>query len=157
MATSPTLEDRVIEDLVELSRLLVSVAYRSLRTPDETLPLPHFRALALLAEHGPCTAGKLAQALDQVPSTTTRICDKLVAAGLVTRHNRPENRREVEVSITDAGKQLVKRVMRARAAELQRILRRMPAASRTALAESLPDLLDASDQHPGHSRLIWAV
>jgi hypothetical protein len=37
-----------VRDLVELSRLLVSVAYRSLDVPEASVPLPQFRALAIL-------------------------------------------------------------------------------------------------------------
>jgi DNA-binding MarR family transcriptional regulator len=146
-----------VRDLVELSRLLVSVAYRSLDVPEASVPLPQFRALAILERHGPCTAGGLAEALDQIPSTVTRICDKLVAAGLVTRLNRPDNRREVEVKLTDPGHRLVQDVLTARAAELEQMLSRMPQTSRAGLAAALPDLLEAADRYSAGSRLSWAV
>ena len=148
---------RDVDDLVELSRLLVSVAYRSLEVPAEPLPLPQFRALTVLARQGPCSAGGLAEALDQVGSTVTRMCDKLVAAGLVTRQNRPDNRREVEVAITDAGRQLVDQVLDARAAELEQLLGRLRKPSRAALAKVLPELLTAADQHLPDARARWAV
>ncbi len=146
-----------VTDLVELSRLLVSVAYRSLEAPEQALPLPQFRALTVLSRYGPCTAGGLAEALDQVGSTVTRICDRLVAAGLVTRQNRPDNRREVEIEVTQAGRQLVEQVLAARAAELEQMLRRMRPASRAALATLLPELLAAADEHLPESRARWAV
>ncbi len=146
-----------VRDLVELSRLLVSVAYRSLEAPEQALPLPQFRALAVLARLGPCTAGGLAEALDQVGSTVTRICDRLVADGLITRQNRPDNRREVEIDVTRAGRQLVEQVLSARAAELEQVLRRMRPASRAALATVLPELLAAADEHLPESRARWAV
>ena len=148
---------RDVDDLVELSRLLVSVAYRSLEVPAKPLPLPQFRALTVLARQGPCSAGGLAESLDQVGSTVTRICDKLVAAGLVTRQNRPDNRREVEVAITDEGRRLVDQVLDARATELEQLLGRMPKPSRAALAKVLPELLAAADQHLPDIRARWAV
>jgi len=146
-----------VSDLVELSRLLVSVAYRSLGVLDEPILLPQFRALALLAERGPCTVGGLAEALDANASTVTRLCDKLVTAGWITRQNRPENRREVEVALTPSGSALVHQVLSARAAELERILARLPKASRRALAALLPEFLDAADQTVPESREGWAV
>jgi len=73
-----------VADLVELSRLLVSVADRSLETASQEVSLSQFRALALLARHGPCTGGGLADHLGQLPSTMTRLCDRLVAAGWIT-------------------------------------------------------------------------
>jgi len=146
-----------VTDLVELSRLLVSVAYRSLEASGQPLPLPQFRALTVLAKHGPCTAGGLAEALDQVGSTVTRICDRLVGAGLVTRQNRPDDRREVQIEITAAGRRLVEQVFVARAVEFEHILGRMRPASRAALARVLPELLAAADDHLPESRARWAV
>ena len=148
---------READHLVELSRLLVSVAYRSLEVPERPVPLPQFRALAVLAKHGPCTAGGLAAALDQGASTVTRVCDKLVAAGLISRQNRPDNRREVEIALTEPGSQLVQEVLSSRAAELEQILSRMPKRSRTRLAQVLPDLLEAADRQLPHARSLWAV
>lgn len=146
-----------VGDLVELSRLLVSVAYRSLDAAPEPVALPQFRALAVLARYGPCTAGGLAEALGAHGSTATRLCDKLVAAGWLTRQNRPANRREVELDLTDAGRAVVEQVLTARAAELERILSRLPKASRRALAALLPQLLEAADGTVARPREAWAV
>ncbi|MGZ6826851.1 MAG: MarR family winged helix-turn-helix transcriptional regulator [Mycobacteriales bacterium] len=146
-----------VEDLVELSRLLVSVAYRSLAAAGSPVALPQFRALAVLARLGPMTAGTLAEALDTHPSTVTRLGDRLVAAGWVSRRNRPENRREVELDLTDAGRALVEEVLTARAAELEEILGRLPVRSRTALARLLPQLLEAADSTVTGARQAWAV
>ena len=146
-----------VRDLVELSRLLVGVAYRSLEAPARPLPLPQFRALAVLAQQGPCGAGSLAEALDLVPSTVTRVCDKLVVAGLITRRTRPGNRREVELDVTDPGREIVEEVLTARAAELEQVLRLMPRESRRRLAAALPDLLRAADRHSAQARHTWAV
>lgn len=146
-----------VGDLVELSRLLVSVAYRSLAVTEGPIPLPQFRAMAVLARYGPCTAGTLAEMLDVNSSTVTRLCDKLVAAGHVSRHNRPENRREVEIALTDAGQATVNKALTARAAELERILTRLSKPSRKALAQVLPELLEAADQTVPRPRHAWAV
>ena len=134
----------VVDDLVELSRLLVSTAVRSLDAAGAAVTLPQFRALALLARTGPCTSGGLAAGLGQHGSTVTRLGDRLVAAGWVTRQNRQDNRREVELALTPAGQELVTRVLTARAAELENLLARLPAADRDALAAVLPRLLAAA-------------
>lgn len=151
-----TVQDDVA-DLVELSRLLVSVAYRSLAAAPEDLALPQFRALAVLAHDGPCTVGGLAGALDMNPSTVTRLCDKLVAAGWVTRQNRPANRREVEVELTAPGRALVSEVLTSRAAELEGILARLPRTARKDLGRLLPLLLEAADHIVPTAREAWAV
>jgi DNA-binding MarR family transcriptional regulator len=134
-----------VRDLVELSRLLVSVAYRSLAAADEVVPLPVFRAMAVLARLGPCTAGSLAEALSVPGSAVTRLGDKLVAAGWATRQNRPTNRREVELALTDRGRSLVEQVLHARAAELELILSELPKPSRRGLGTLLHELLTAAE------------
>lgn len=150
-----------VGDLVEVSRLLVSVAYRSLAAadtdPGEPVLLPQFRAMAVLARYGPCTAGGLSEALGQHGSTVTRLCDKLVARGWVSRQNRPENRREVELDLTEDGRRVVQQVLTARANELEQILRRLRKADRRALAALLPRLLEAADDTVAHPREAWAV
>lgn len=143
--------------LVELSRLLVSVAYRSLGAVSTPLPLPQFRALVLLARAGPTSAGRLADDLDMIPSTCTRLCDKLVSRGWVTRTTRPDNRREVRLDITALGRLLVDEVLSRRADELEQVLRRMRPESRQALAAVLPELLEAADATTAGGRAAWAV
>lgn len=146
-----------VTDLVELSRLLVSVAYRSLDASSTPVPLPQFRALVLLSRNGPCTAGGLAAELDMVPSTATRLCDKLVAAKWVRRITKPDNRREVELTLTPAGEKFAQEVLGRRAAEFEQILSQMPPESRQALAEALPELLAAADATVDKARAAWAV
>ncbi len=146
-----------VESLVELSRLLVSVAYRSLDAASTPVPLPQFRALVLLARGGPTTAGGLADDLDMIPSTGTRLADRLVAHGWVSRVTRPDNRREVQLSITPDGQRIVDEVLSSRAAELEQVLRRLRPASREALAALLPELLQAADATTDSARAAWAV
>jgi len=146
-----------VVDLVELSRLLVSVADRSLGAASPEVSLSQFRALALLARHGPCTGGGLADHLGQLPSTTTRLCDRLVEAGWITRETNPDNRRTIELGLTRLGRRLVKQVLTARSVELERILARMPAPSRARLARALPDLLAAADGAEAISGAGWAM
>ncbi len=146
-----------VADLVELSRLLVGVADRSLVAASAEVSLSQFRALALLARHGPFTGGGLADHLGQLPSTTTRLCDRLVAAGWITRETNPDNRRTIEVGLTPVGRRLVKQVLTARSGELERILARMPAPSRARLARALPDLLAAADGDETVSGTGWAM
>lgn len=127
--------------LMDLSRSLVVVAVRSLGMIDGEVSLPQFRALVVLKRVGPCNAGQLADGIGLHISTVTRLCDRLVSAGLITRQVRPENRREVELTITPAGSELVDRVWSARSAELSAALRSLNAAQRSCLRDVIPPLL----------------
>ncbi|MEU4214186.1 MarR family transcriptional regulator [Actinoplanes sp. NPDC026623] len=51
-------------------------------------------------------------------STATRMCDRLVRKGLVTRRNRDDDRRAAWMTLTPAGRDLVGDAMRRRATEV---------------------------------------
>lgn len=127
---------------MELSRALVAVAVRSLGAIDGVLTLPQFRALVLLERTGTCSAGQLAEGVGLHTSSITRLCDRLVAADLITRQTRPDNRREVELEITAAGSELVRKVWAARGALLSQAMGSLTPTRRTCLRDALPQLLE---------------
>ena len=45
------------------------------------------------------------------PANLTRVCNDLEAQGLITRGNRPGDRRCVMISLTDAGRTLAEKVL----------------------------------------------
>ncbi|MGV8943593.1 MarR family winged helix-turn-helix transcriptional regulator [Thermomonas sp.] len=53
---------------------------------------------------GTTGATELARAAELHPGAMTRLLDKLVSKGLVTRESDPEDRRAVHVSLTDPGR-----------------------------------------------------
>lgn len=137
--TQPSADVRL---LMDLSRSLVALAVRSIGAIDGAVTLPQFRALAVLERLGPCSAGQLAAGVGLHVSSITRLCDRLVAAELLTREVRPDNRREVELRITPAGSDLVHTVWTARATELTTALRGLTAEQRTALRQVVAPLLE---------------
>jgi DNA-binding MarR family transcriptional regulator len=121
------------DELLVASRVLVAVAARSLAGIEHEVSVVQFRALVVLWEDEPRSLAALAGELDVHPSTATRLCDRLVAKGLVDRHVAEASRREVELRLTDDGRRLVARVTDQRRADLVRIARRLSAAERRAL------------------------
>lgn len=146
-----------VQLLLQLSQSLVSLALRSMEAADGAVNLQQFRALRVLDERGPMTAGALASALELHPSSITRLVDRLVAAALVTRDVRPDNRREVALDVARAGRQVVAAVVGARARELQALVDALPAATLQQLREVLPVLVAAQQVHeqdlPGADQL----
>lgn len=134
-----------LELLMDLSRTLVAVAVRSLGAIDGEVPLPQFRALTVLERVGPSNAGSLATAVGLHISSITRMADRLVEAGLMTRQVNPDNRREVELRITDTGSKLVHQVWQARSGELARALRTLSPVQRRSLREAIAPLLAVLD------------
>jgi DNA-binding MarR family transcriptional regulator len=113
------------EDLADAvltaSRVLVAVAARSL-AEEESVSLPQYRALVVLASRGPQRPVDLAQALSVDPSTATRMCDRLEGKSLITRRRDEGDRRTVVLELSSAGQGLVDRVTRRRRKEIGQIL-----------------------------------
>jgi DNA-binding MarR family transcriptional regulator len=143
--------------MIEFSRLMVGIAYRSLEGLDTGLDLPAFRALAFVERHPDSTMGALAAGVDLPPSTTTRLCDRLAAAGWVSRRHNPDNRRQVEVTLTRKGHKVVDAAVEARGLELQAVLDRLPAVQRKALEALLPALVAAASGRLADDALAWSV
>lgn len=138
--------------MVELSRLMVGIAYASL---SDTLELRQFRALAFVSGRGTCSVGDLAQDSALPSSSTTRLCDQLVERGWLTRSTDEGDRRQVQLSLTDAGQECVTQVLAARAVRLRAARRRLDPAQRAALSKLLPALVDVlSNEQAGPA---WAV
>ncbi len=123
--------------LMSASRVLVAVAARSLAQAEDQVTLAQYRALVVLATHGPLRPVDLAEAVGVDPSTATRMCDRLVRKKLILRSHRRTDRREVALTLSAGGRALVDEVTSRRRREFQRILAKIPAASREQLVESL--------------------
>src|ERR671933_654843 len=122
LASPPPGQGEVVEALLAASRALVGVAARSLAGVDADVTLAQFRTLIFLASRGPQRAVDVATELGVNPSTGTRMCDRLVRKGLIRRTRRQGDRREVRVTLTPAGRDLVAEVSRRRRDELTRLV-----------------------------------
>lgn len=126
------------------TRVLAGIALRSLEVLDGTVSLPQFRLLAVLAALGPARSGRVAQALALEASTVTRLADRLVSSGYVTRGSEPGHRGVVTLELTPCGQDLVTRVHEWRRAELQQILDRLALTDQEAATRALGLLVDAA-------------
>ncbi|HJQ01110.1 MAG TPA: MarR family transcriptional regulator [Jatrophihabitans sp.] len=123
-----------VDAVLAASRVLVAVSAASIAAIDETVTLPQLRALTAVASRGTMNSATLAEALGVHASSATRICDRLVSAGLLGRRDDPADRRHLQLYLTEAGRQLVEAVTRRRRDSIARILSNVPAADREAMA-----------------------
>ena len=116
---------------------------RRLRTVDTAsdLTAPRLSALSVIVFGGPITLGALAAAEQVRPPTMTRLVAALERAGLVTREPDPEDRRQVLLRATPAGRRLLEEGRDRRTATLARQLAALPADDLAALARAA-DLLE---------------
>ena len=140
--------DMVTESLLTASRALVAVAERSLAAVDESVTLPQYRVLLVLASRGPQLMGQLAEALGVHQSTATRVCDRLVGKALVERSSGHSSRREVRIDLTLQGRRIVHEVSAARRVDIEQIVGRIPPALRAATVEALTAFNDAAGEIP---------
>jgi DNA-binding MarR family transcriptional regulator len=159
-------DGRVSEDAVDAvlaaSRSLVAVTEQSLGGVAEETTLAQYRALVVLASRGPQRMVDLAGELGVTPSTAGRMCDRLLRKGLIRRHRARADRREVQVSIAAAGRQVVDEATARRRALLAGILGRMPADDQAAVAAALRAFAAAAGevpdkQWPGVSSTVQVV
>jgi DNA-binding MarR family transcriptional regulator len=129
--------DAVTDAVLSASRLLVAVSARSIAAVDESITIPQFRLLVVLRTRGPVKLTSLAEQLAVNPSTVTRMVDRLVASGLISREVNPASRRELVVALTGSGTQVVDEVTQRRRQEIARIVSRIPPATRQDLVHAL--------------------
>src|SRR5690348_3692490 len=125
MTTVDRMTAEAVEATLVASRVLVAVAARSLAAVEADVTLPQYRALVLLSSRGDLNVGALADALQIHPSSATRLCDRLLAKGFITRANPEGNRREVTVTLSADGRALVRSVTTRRTREIRRIVERL--------------------------------
>jgi DNA-binding MarR family transcriptional regulator len=141
-------DDVVVDAVLTASRTLVAVAEQSLGAAAEETTLAQYRALVVLASRGSQRLVDLARALGVTPPTAGRMCDRLVRKGLIRRHRARSDRREVQVSITAAGRQVVDQATARRRELIAEILGRVPVRRQAAVAAAFRSFAEAAGEVP---------
>ncbi|HLX87365.1 MAG TPA: MarR family transcriptional regulator [Acidimicrobiales bacterium] len=141
-------DEDLTEAIILASRAMVGIAVRSLAGSEQEVTLPQYRTLVVLTYGGPSRLADLATTLGVSPSTATRMCDRLVRKGLISRSRDDLDRREVNLTVTEAGRGAVEAVIERRRGEVQEMLRSIPAESRVQLSQSLHMLAMAAGETP---------
>ena len=139
--------DTVVDAVVRASRALVGITVRALASVSDEVTLPQLRTLVVLSLQGPQTVSALAERLDVHASTMTRMCNRLVARGLVVRTPSAVDRREVVIELTAPGQGLVDEVMDKRRRDIDSVVRHMPADDRERIVAALNLFSQAADGH----------
>ena len=118
--------------------------------------MPQFRALVVLDSNGgQRRVGELAQELRISPSTATRLCDRLVRKQLVRRDVDPTNRREVAISLSSRGRDVVRTATRRRRVEIASIMSKVPPAQRATIIDALTAFRDAAGEDASLQTVPW--
>jgi DNA-binding MarR family transcriptional regulator len=128
-------------------RISVSRLARRLRVerlglggPETALSDIQLAALAALERKGPMTPGELAEHEKVQPPSMTRVIAVLEERGLVLREPHLTDRRQVILTVTQDGRDLVQRVRRRREAWLAQRLQELTPEERQILRQAAPIL-----------------
>jgi DNA-binding MarR family transcriptional regulator len=130
--------DGLAEGIARLRRALRRGA--RVADPGNTLAVAQLELLTALAEHPGTRPGQLARLLNMRPNTVTTIVNALSARGMLDRVTASGDRRAVELTATEAGREAVLAWQATNAAVLHLALSTLPARQRRALAAAVPAL-----------------
>jgi DNA-binding MarR family transcriptional regulator len=97
-------------------------------------------ALAALEKHPAMTPSELAEHEKVQPPSITRVIASLEERGLIQRMPHSTDRRQVVLTVTDQGRDVVKKLRKLREAWLAQRLRELSPVERAVLREALPIL-----------------
>lgn len=101
------------------------------------LTLTQLGVLEAVLHLGPLTHGELGRKLLTSPGNLTDVIDKLAGRGLVCRVRATEDRRQVRVELTTAGRALIEDVFPRHAADIARAMARLDATELNQLGQLL--------------------
>lgn len=136
MRTTTSSDDVGVDYLGRLERAtrgLLALNVSVLEQMEKQIGLAPLRALQSLERLGPSLVTELGADLDLLPSTASRLSDRLAEAGYITRRVSPTNRRATLLEMTDAGRAVLDELIDLRIQAFGEVVRHMSEAERAAL------------------------
>ncbi len=145
-----------IDAVMRASRALVGIAAAAVAEVDDSVTVPQLRVLVMVDTRGPLNLAGVAAGLGVNPSNASRICERLIRAGLLDRQESPDDRRNITLRLTAAGRRLVNKVTRHRRTAITRVLRGMDPEDRELLKTALDRFATvAGEPTTDDATMIW--
>lgn len=122
------LDDRLIESSDEMFLLMMRFTKKQLMEEsvnDSSITPPQLGVLFHLDKCGPMTMKDLSDMMGLTHGAATGLVDRVLKQGLISRVRLESDRRVVEVSITDQGRELLQRIAQRRHAILRNIMQEL--------------------------------
>ena len=139
------LPDDLVEDIETATQALVAVWMRGAESIRPKVSASQLRALIVVDRHSSINLMGLADELGSIPSVTSRLCDRLQAAGLLVRRTSEGDRREVVLQLSKDGRRLLRQLHRERQSDLAVVLQAMSSRNRNALLAGLNAFYTAAE------------
>lgn len=133
------------EVLLAVLRVVMDISVRAAGDLDD-VSLVQLRALTVLQASSGANLATLGESMGVTVSTASRLVDRLVLAGRVHRGPSPRTRREVSLTLSETGREILRRYDERRLRDLQRCLARVPGDRRPAVAAAVAELVTAATQ-----------
>src|ERR1039457_989083 len=120
--------------------VLLDACERAVEGIGSSVPSVQLRALLIIDGAGAVNLNQLARVLCASASAASRLCDRMAAAGLLSRERAEGSRREIVLVLTESGRRLAGWVGGRRRGGLDDLLAAMGAGGRGALMQGLREL-----------------
>jgi len=115
------------------------------RFHEGALSLVHLNLLMLLRFNGPLTMSRLAEMLDVSVASATGIVDRMEKKGVIERRRSDEDRRVVQVYVTEKGEQVFTQMQAERQANMLKMISKISDGDLKALLQGLRAVREARD------------
>jgi DNA-binding MarR family transcriptional regulator len=124
---------------------LLEVAWERRHSELSTAPLSaaQTRVLYIVEREPGINLSALGHRLAAAAPSVSRLCDRLQAAGFLRRTPRPQDRREVQLELTEAGTEHLHHIRHRRERALRQAMERMTPQEQQALVTGIGALCDA--------------
>jgi DNA-binding MarR family transcriptional regulator len=133
----PEAAARAAAEVEAAAEALVGIWAHVAESLDVRVSPTQLRALTAVGQYGELNLSQLAEVLGALPSSASRLCDRLEAAGLLTRDTGRASRRAVSLRLTPEGEALLDLARTSRQEQIAQVLGTMTPAARRELAEGL--------------------
>jgi DNA-binding MarR family transcriptional regulator len=121
--------------------VLIEAWQRAIEELGAMIPPAQVRALLIVETGDSLNVTGLARMLGASPSATSRLCDRLVAAGLLARVPAAASRREILLQLTESGQRLAAWIRDQRRIALVRVLETISPGGCADLARGLTEVV----------------
>jgi MarR family transcriptional regulator, organic hydroperoxide resistance regulator len=149
-------KSKLIAEIIELQRKVDQG--RRQYEPDAwigvNVTVPQLRSLFFIRNEGTTNLSKLAARLAVTPTNVTGIVDRLLKKGLITRTESSQDRRILELRLTEDGEKLVTKLRERRREYMSDVLARMSPEDLEILAQGFKSLANAVENQEGENKDI---
>ncbi|MFE2476143.1 MarR family transcriptional regulator [Streptomyces sp. NPDC059389] len=133
-------------EVADAAGALTDACEQASQSASPRLSALQLRALTAVRGSPGINLTRLAEEVGAAAPATSRLCDRLEAAGLLRRSRADDDRREIVLTVTQSGREILEIVADRRTKAVHEILKRLSPRQRQDLLHGLQAFADAADE-----------